>query len=170
MVNVLLINSPHFELESGNGYFYVVKRIFTSLFVVFVYSLSVIGMPLHYHYCKGELQHVTAFTQKECESHESKKQSPFACCLKSGEKHCDMALDAEEPDCCSDQSKWVQLDELAVAEFVKVQLHNYLGLLNIYHSYTFLREAGASGVPVERGPPVPAVARYIYHCSLVFYG
>ena len=91
------------------------------LVLLTLYSGAAIGVPLHSHYCGGELQHVTLFTQMECDDHEDMHahvEKPQSCCTKGLTTQCEASNDNHD-GCCDDQSEFLQLDENA-AVFVIV--------------------------------------------------
>ena len=51
----------------------VKKQLFV-LSLVMIYSISAVGVPLHYHYCKGDLEHITLLVQKECSDHNEEQK------------------------------------------------------------------------------------------------
>lgn len=138
--------------------------------LVMVYSISAVGVPLHYHYCKGDLEHVTLLVQKECSDHDEEPKrlvdSPFACCLK-GKMSCESST--EKGDCCDDQAEFLQLDEDAIQVFVDLteltQFVTSAEAVDIAVSdREMLVEPCANGPP-DYGPPV-----YLLNCSFMFYG
>ena len=138
--------------------------------LVMIYSVSAVGVPLHFHYCKGDLEHISLLFQKECSDHdeESKRigESPFACCLK-GKVSCESSN--EKGDCCDDETELLQLDEdavqplvdvkslMAVVAFPQVTEHA------VYGEETVIEPRAHS--PPDTGPPI-----YVLNCSFVFYG
>ena len=80
------------------------KRALAIIMLCF-YSLAVMGMPLHYHYCKGDLVHVSLITQRTCDTHEVEVASPFACCMSSSADHCSQDQSSAS-DCCDNESEW----------------------------------------------------------------
>ncbi len=135
-----------------------------------IYSVSAVGVPLHYHYCKGDLEHITLLIQKECSDHEEEQQrladSPFACCLKD-KMSCEAST--EKGDCCDDQTEFLQMDEDAVQALGDVK--------DLVQFYALPRNVEVSGSdqemtvePRAHSPPDTGPPLYLLNCSLVFYG
>ena len=136
-----------------------------------VYSASAIGVPLHYHYCKGELQHITLFTQKECDSHEEHEKevekSPFSCCLANTSDHCGMA---DESDCCDDESDLIQLDDEAAAISVLPFFDAELSSVAVNFDFISIQvDKDVIGYNAH-APPLTGPKIYLANCSFVFYG
>ena len=139
--------------------------------LVMIYSVSAVGVPLHYHYCKGDLEHVTLLFQKECSDHKEETNrvadSPFACCLK-GKMSCEMTTD--DGNCCDDETELLQLDDEVVVQSmpnlgdVPVQAVELPLTETLEVEYTEAIQPCANAPP-QNGPPV-----YLMNCSFVFYG
>jgi len=145
------------------------------LVLLTLYSVVAIGVPLHYHYCEGELQHITLFAAKECESHEDahhdvsdNAEEPTACCQGKSPTHCNEAVSI--PDCCDDETELLQLDE-SVAALILLQ-SNYTDAIV---ACEFTELPSVSQKEEVRGDPVcvirpKPVSTWLEHCSLIFYG
>ncbi len=171
VVNALLSACLDKHWNNSRFIFAVMLRKMLVLAMLTVYSASAVGVPLHYHYCKGELQHITLFTQKECDSHEKHEEeaekSPFACCLSASADHCGMV---DDPDCCDDESDLIQLDDEMAAAIMPFNVDNEFCAATFNPleetSVCHHTEAGFDA----HAPPVPAISLYLAHCSFVFYG
>jgi len=140
------------------------------LVILTIYSASAIGVPLHYHYCQGELQHVSVFTQVECDSHEKHQKevekAPEACCISTQSAHCGI----DDPECCDDESDLIQLDDEAAAILLPFSLD------------VEMCSTSAQVVPIPaitskallgynaNAPPNAGPKIYLTNCSFVFYG
>ena len=147
-------------------------RKLSVLVLLTVYSATAIGVPLHYHYCEGELQHVTFIFRKGCDSHDEDahvEESPFACCLGKEVSHCEESA-ASESDCCDNESDLLQIGD----EFVAVTntlADDYTALMPVVEVVEMAGEYVQSLLAnPANGPPLPAQKKYLTNCSFVFYG
>lgn len=69
-----------------------------SYVLVSLILVSQIGLPVHFHYCKGLLESVTLLVNPGCDDHQEVSDLP-ACCKKVEASHCNSSKD----DCCDDQ-------------------------------------------------------------------
>jgi hypothetical protein len=130
-----------------------------------LYSLSAIGMPLHFHYCKGELKHVTLLVQKGCHVEEA----PVHACCKGSKPHCD-ATDGQN-SCCDDDIHWLQDNEptvcasaLAFQDLSEVQIG--ISTLPEIDEITKEQVCSADFNPGHGSDP----PLFLLHCSLIYYG
>ena len=146
-------------------------RKITVLVMLTLYSAVAIGVPLHYHYCGGELQHITLFTAKECASHDDshqKAEDPQACCQGKTISHCSDAVSI--PDCCDDQTEFLQFDESVTAlVFLQGNYTDAIIACEFAELPSILQNEDAPGETVHVDRPKP-VQPYLEHCSLIFYG
>ena len=147
-------------------------RKLSVLVLLTVYSATAIGVPLHYHYCEGELQHVSILFKKACASHEEDEHTdevPTACCTSKDVSHCEESKGVNN-DCCDNESDLVQIGD----EFV-----GYTNVLpdDISELIWSASETEVLSTYLEElvshpthGPPGVEVKKYLAHCSFVFYG
>lgn len=140
-----------------------------------LYSAAVMGVPLHYHYCGGELQHITLFVQKECDSHgeeehEKHEESPFSCCLGKEVSHCGTTSDTSEGDCCDNEADFMQYDHDVSVQSDPLSFDTHATAAAA--SADLLNLAASAGVlqNLANGPPLIQAKIYLAICSLVFYG
>lgn len=146
-------------------------RKITVLVLLTLYSAVAVGVPLHYHYCEGELQHISFFAPKECESHEDtheKAAEPLACCLGQISSHCNET--ASVPDCCDDETELLQFDETVTAlVFIQGHYMDAIVACEFAELPAVHQKVDAPGDPVHVLRPKP-ILPYLEHCSLIFYG
>ena len=143
----------------------------TVLLLLTLYSAVAIGVPLHYHYCGGELQHITLFAAKECESHDDthvKVEDALVCCQDQEISHCNDGVSV--PDCCDDETEILQLNErVAALVFLQDMYSDVIGVCEFNELPTVQLEEEPD-YDLIRGLPVATVQTYLEHCSLIFYG
>jgi len=133
--------------------------------LTFLILLSQVGLPLHFHYCKGMLESVSLFFKKACDDHQEQIADLPACCQKIQARHCS----DEDNKCCDDQVKVLTQDITSIAP----QLLQWESLAFVFTSAV----APLAIVPVitnshfalvtpesDSGPPI-----YILHQALIFY-
>jgi hypothetical protein len=134
--------------------------------LLFLYSLSAIGMPMHFHYCKGELKHVTLFVQKGCHP-EPAPTSDHACC-KSLNSHCDLG-DVRD-NCCDNSTEWLQDNAPTVcakAFVLQDTPDKELVILSFCDTETIYSDQIArDDTETIHGSDPPL---YLLHCSLIYY-
>jgi|GEM_PF-2619113 len=146
-------------------------RKLTVLIMLTLYSSVAIGVPLHYHYCAGELQHITLFAPSECTSHDDthkKVEEPVTCCEVKTVSNCNEADSL--PDCCDDQTELLQLDESVTALiFLQNKYTDAVVACEFVELPSVLQKEDAQADPIHvlRSNPV---LPYLEHCSLIFYG
>ncbi len=148
----------------------MIRRI-TVLVLLALYSAVAIGVPLHYHYCEGELQHISIFAPKECESHDDtheKIAEPLTCCQGNLPTHCGEAVTI--PDCCDDETELLQLDETVTAiVFLQGHYTDAIVACEFAELPAVQQKEDAPGDLVQVLRPKP-ILPYLEHCSLIFYG
>lgn len=131
-----------------------------------LYSLTAIGMPLHFHYCRGELKHVSVLVKMEC--HVPDQTMVGQTCCKSVKPHCEAKHSLN--NCCDDATQWIQDDVPALCakgfEFDDVDA---LYAVNVVAGHTVQPQA-VQGLPQvetvsDHSPPL-----YLLQCSFIFYG
>jgi len=146
-------------------------RKISVLVLLTLYSTVAIGVPLHYHYCGGELQHISLFTTKECASHDdvhSNTEELRTCCEGKTVSHCQDGISI--PDCCDDKTELLQIDE-SVTALVLLQ-SDYVDAViacEFAELPKIIQKEDATGVAIHVLQPKP-VLPYLEHCSLIFYG
>lgn len=132
----------------------------TVIFFALLYTLSAFGLPVHYHYCKGKLKHITLFSKKQCAS----ETAPFACCL-TQKGICKTDIGGE---CCDDELKLLETQNdqfIQNSEFPNEELQCATPPVlidDIAEESTGSDDAGNSGPP-----PGP---KFALHCAFLFYG
>jgi hypothetical protein len=171
LVNTLLTGTNTEHWNDSRFIFAEMIRKTLVMIMLSLYGASAIGVPLHFHYCKGELQHVTIFTQKECDAHEQHNseaaRSPMGCCMGVGSDHCSLA---ENPDCCNDELDLIQLDDEAAAVLLPFSLDVEVcaPAATVEVQPSVLRNI-AKGYHAN-APPAAGPKIYLANCSFVFYG
>jgi hypothetical protein len=126
--------------------------------------LAQVGVPLHFHYCKGALESVSILFRNTCEDEKVPANMPD-CCKKYFQKHCRKANNG----CCHDQVKVVSQD---LTSLMPGFLH-WSVVVNEYQDQPDTHIAVAipsispvceSGVESNTGPPI-----YIRFHSLIYY-
>jgi hypothetical protein len=133
--------------------------------LTFLILLSQVGLPLHFHYCKGMLESVSLIFKQACDDHQEKIADLPSCCKKLSTKHCTEADDK----CCHDQVKVLTQDITSIApqllqwESIAVDFVSPLA-----PSATVAVKVNLPSAPVatgsDSGPPI-----YILHRALIFY-
>lgn len=67
--------------------------------------LSQVGLPMHYHYCKGSLESVSILFKDNCDDEVTMANMPD-CCKKLYQQHCKK----EDNGCCHDKVKVISQD------------------------------------------------------------
>jgi hypothetical protein len=138
-------------------------RMATSYILTSIVLLSQIGLPVHFHYCKGILESVSVFISQGCDDHEEIADLP-ACCKKLETSHCTPGAG----DCCDDKvSILIQEVESLIPHFAKWDV-----IVPAPQSFSFTQLErtkivscpSISGISTDTGPPI-----YILHQSLIFY-
>ena len=147
----------------------MLKQITVSALIL-LYSLSVIGMPLHFHYCMGNLQHVSLLVKKGC--HESDgavrhhgccDQKPVCHQSEPGEV---MGMD----NCCDDATEWLHEELSAVCAWTQTNtlLQTTLPVV-ISHVLLISEEQTTPASENRQDLPPPGAPLYKLHCALIFY-
>ena len=71
--------------------------------------LCQVGVPMHYHYCKGSLESVSILFRNNCDDELAMAKMPD-CCKKVYQKHCKK----EDNGCCNDKVKVLSQDLTSV--------------------------------------------------------
>ena len=137
----------------------VFSYVLTSLVLV-----AQVGLPMHYHYCKGALESVSILFSKACEDDKALATMP-ECCKKLYQKHCSK----ENNGCCHDQVKVVNQDLTSLVpgfiQWMPVILENNnleIKTPGIDSSTFSLFSSNSDGS--DSGPPI-----YIRYHSLIYY-
>jgi hypothetical protein len=126
--------------------------------------LSQVGLPVHFHYCKGMLESVSVFIQKGCDDHEEKVDLS-TCCQKSAASHCS----GENDTCCDYQVKILTQNITSLTphftKWLEVAVDIQAPLITGFNAP---KEDTISSsllfVGSGTGPPI-----YILHHSLIYY-
>lgn len=127
--------------------------------------LSQIGLPLHFHYCKGMLESVSLIFKQACDDHQEQIADLPSCCQKLEARHCAEANDK----CCHDQVKVLTQEITSIApqllQWESIQV-DFTPL--VAPSAAVAVKMNLSSAPVapgsDSGPPI-----YILHQALIFY-
>jgi hypothetical protein len=133
--------------------------------LTFLILLSQVGLPLHFHYCKGMLESVSLIFKKACDDHEEPQANLPACCQKMESRHC-----AETDDkCCHDQVKVLTQDITSIApQLLQWDAITVDFVPPVVPAATVVLKVNSPTGPVspgsDSGPPI-----YILHQALIFY-
>ena len=133
--------------------------------LTFLILLSQVGLPLHFHYCKGMLESVSLFFKQACDDHSEQIADLPACCQKLESRHCKEADD----DCCHDQVKVLTQDITSIAPHLLQWESIPVDFISpVVPSSTVAVKVSLPSAPVapgsDSGPPI-----YILHQALIFY-
>ena len=133
--------------------------------LTFLILLSQVGLPLHFHYCKGMLESVSLFFKKACDDHQEQIADLPACCQKIQAKHCT----EEDNNCCDDQVKVLTQDITSIApQFLQWESIAFVFTPTVAPKVTVPLKANLHFAQVtpesDSGPPI-----YILHQALIFY-
>lgn len=136
--------------------------------LILLYSASTIGMPLHFHYCKGELRHVSLLVKISC--HDAEESQEVHACCKTNQAAATCHVSPSMKSCCDDATQWVQ-DKLPaiLAKDLEVELSPAISAVAIEVSVLFVTTAAQQEVNTEEDPP-PGPPIYLRDCSLIYYG
>ena len=87
----------------------MVRPLFSYVLISLILTAQV-GLPMHYHYCKGALESVSILFRNACEE-EVAALNAKTCCQKTAKSHCT----SENNGCCKDQVKVLNQDITSVA-------------------------------------------------------
>lgn len=134
--------------------------------LILLYSATAIGVPLHFHYCRGELKHVSFLLKMECHVPET-GTAEHACC-KTTKPQCGNGQTLNS--CCDDATQWIQDDLPAIC--AKSDLDQLSGLTAMipasvptieYALHHILPSTDHDFQQVH--PPL-----YLLQCAFIFYG
>ncbi len=132
--------------------------------LILLYGGSTAGIPVHFHYCKGELKHVKILFKTGCHDKSDDPEPDAGCCIST--KACqDPGTNAT---CCSDATEWNHENEDAVpppATDLVPALQDVRWSGAIAPAGSGLQVAHAPGEGSANSPPI-----YILSCALIFYG
>jgi hypothetical protein len=135
--------------------------------LILLYSASAIGVPLHFHYCRGELKHITFFVKMEC--HEpGADQAVHACCQGMKAETCSgHTLN----NCCDDATQWIQDNLPAICAKNTEDQTNIAQVAVIRLDQTFESKAVyTAGKPSEDVKNNIGIPLYVLQCALIYYG
>ena len=133
--------------------------------LTFLILLSQVGLPLHFHYCKGMLESVSLIFKKACDDHQEQIADLPSCCQKLETRHCTEADDK----CCHDQVKVLTQDITSIApQLLQLESIPVDFIPPVAPSATVAVKVNLPSAPVtpgsDSGPPI-----YILHQALIFY-
>jgi hypothetical protein len=126
--------------------------------------LSQVGLPMHYHYCKGSLESVSIFFRNNCDD-EVATAKLKDCCNKLYQKHCTK----QNNGCCHDRVEVINQDLTSVLPVFHVLIPFDLES-NVQGAFTSATELFSSfpisfqKIVSDAGPPI-----YIRFHSLIYY-
>lgn len=133
--------------------------------LMLLYSASAIGIPMHFHYCQGELKHVSFLLKMECHDPGTGQTDP-ACCQTS-RSHC--ASGQTLNSCCDDATQWIQDDLPAICAKSDLDLDGDLFITamasDLSDPYGVIIDTGSDASIRNIGRPL-----YLMQCALIFYG
>jgi len=125
--------------------------------------LSQVGVPMHYHYCKGTLESVSILFRNNCEDEIAVTKAPD-CCKKYVRDHCKK----ENNGCCHDKVKVLNQDLTSLLPVfhqwstVEMEISNPFILTPVSEWVAVSPFSYQHGV--DSGPPI-----YIRFHSLIYY-
>ena len=138
---------------------HIFSYVLTSLIL-----LSQVGVPMHYHYCKGSLESVSILFRDNCDEELALAKMPD-CCKKVYQKHCKK----EDNGCCHDKVKVLSQDltstvpaphVLTPVDFENNDLVVKTATTETISASSFAFQSTVS----DSGPPI-----YIRFHSLIYY-
>lgn len=133
--------------------------------LILLYSATAIGVPLHLHYCQGELMHITVLVKVECGEPETGMEDQGCCQNKKPNCHSGNTLN----NCCDDATQWLQDDLLAICQkSIDGDTPTVVKSAIVHNNATIIIQDSPSVYPAlltSSGPPL-----YIFQCALVYYG
>lgn len=137
----------------------IFSYVLTSLILI-----SQVGLPMHFHYCKGALESVSVLFKKECNDDQVAMAKMPACCQKFLKKHC-----KQNNGCCHDQVKVISQD---LTSLVPGFIHLIPIISEVNHQIIKTPEIVTSTISpfalhsneTDSGPPI-----YILFHSLIYY-
>lgn len=140
-------------------------RPIMSYALTFLILLSQVGLPLHFHYCKGMLESVSLIFKKACDDHQEQIADLPACCQKMEVRHCTEADDK----CCHDQVKVLTQDITSIApQILQWESIPFVFIPSVAPPATVTIKVNTPSVLVtpgsDSGPPI-----YILHKAFIFY-
>jgi len=127
--------------------------------------LSQVGLPMHYHYCKGALESVSILFKNACEDDAVAMAKMPKCCQKFYKNHCEK----ENKGCCHDQVKVISQDLTSVMPGV-IHLIPFISALNnqIIETQEIVTSTisplSLHSIETDSGPPI-----YLRFHSLIYY-
>ncbi len=142
----------------------MLRRTF-SFGLTFLILLSQVGVPMHFHYCKGALESVSILIKKTCNDADMAVAGMPACCKKFYAKQCEK----KNNGCCHDQVKVFNQDLTSVVPgylyWMPALMANHQPLLKAPGIITLTISAFSPNSNVsDSGPPI-----YIRFHSLIYY-
>jgi len=141
----------------------MLRLVFSHVLIALI-LVSQVGVPMHFHYCKGALESVSILFSKACEDDKAIADMP-ECCKKLYQKHCSK----DDNGCCHDQVKVLNQDLTSLApsfiQWMPIILENnnleinFPGIVSSTISLFSLNSDGS-----DSGPPI-----YIRYHSLIYY-
>lgn len=133
--------------------------------LTFLILLSQVGLPLHFHYCKGMLESVSLIFKKACDDHQEQIADLPTCCQKLETRHCSEANDK----CCHDKVKVLTQNITSIApQLLQWESISPDFIPPVAPSATVAVKVNLPSSPVapgsDSGPPI-----YILHQALIFY-
>lgn len=133
--------------------------------LMLLYSASAIGVPLHFHYCQGELKHVSFLLKMEC--HDIGSESTGHACCQKAQLHCGSGHTLNS--CCDDATQWLQEDISALCAKSELDLSGDWSTPTCPCSLQNI--CTDSGVSISNGSSESGSnPLYLIQCAFIFYG
>ena len=140
------------------------RQLFVSV-LLGLYCLSAIGVPLHLHYCRGELQNISLFVRSGCaempeaQAHKCCNELPAQCATEHAKNHC-----------CDNDTRWLKEDVPVVCTELSIPGSKVVAAPLATSEVTLPQgDAYVSYATAHRYPPGNAPPSYLLHCALIFY-
>ena len=140
----------------------MVRRVISYVLASLI-LLSQVGLPLHFHYCKGILESVALVFNPGCDDHEELANLP-SCCKKELTLQCDKGDD----DCCDDEVVVLTQDITSITPHFAKWIDFVFEAAPKVIDETLSSPQSTKDVIInsiaDTGPPI-----YILHQALIFY-
>jgi hypothetical protein len=142
----------------------MIRRSLVSALIL-LYSLATIGMPLHFHYCRGELKHVTLLVKLEC--HVPQQAIAGHACCKAAMPTCESKHRLN--NCCDDSTQWIQ-DEIPALCPKHADFEDVSAPTITYPKYDDTERLLNISTPSVDYRSARPQSLYLLQCAFIFYG
>jgi hypothetical protein len=154
---------PPIFSENPPNFVKIMVRPLISYVLASLILLSQVGLPLHFHYCKGILESVALVFNSGCDDHEELANLP-QCCKKEAVSHCDKTDD----NCCDDEVVVLTQDITSItphfAKWIDFVFEAAPKVIPENLSAPQSTKVDIITTIADTGPPI-----YILHQALIFY-